>query len=107
MSGAHLIREARMRAGLTQSELAQRAETTQSAIARWERGRVEPSHRTLEQLIVACGFDLHFRLRPRDADAVTAFEPNLQLTPEQRLDQLLQTLSFIEAGRSAMRDADG
>ena len=36
--GADLIREARKRAGLTQRELAERAATTQSSVARWESG---------------------------------------------------------------------
>ena len=43
MSGGVLIREARRRAGLTQVELAHRVGTTQSAIARVERGRTEPT----------------------------------------------------------------
>ncbi|KAA0099672.1 helix-turn-helix domain-containing protein [Mycolicibacterium sp. P1-18] len=36
--GAQLIREARLRAGLTQAVLAQRAGIAQPAIARWEAG---------------------------------------------------------------------
>jgi len=38
---------ARTRAGLTQSELAERMQTTQSTIARLESGRTMPSMRTL------------------------------------------------------------
>ena len=43
---ASAIIEARSRAGLTQEELAARMETSQSAIARLESGRMIPSGRT-------------------------------------------------------------
>lgn len=106
MSAAHVIREARLRSGLTQEELAARIDTTQSAIARWESGKVEPSHRMLVGLIEACGFRFAFRLDPDPVDDL-ALQSNLALTPEQRLDQLLQTLSFIEAGRESLRSTSG
>ena len=40
---------ARLRAGMTQAELAQRMRTTQSTIARLESGRMMPSMRTLSR----------------------------------------------------------
>ena len=46
---------ARTRAGLTQSELAERMHTTQSTIARLESGRILPSMRTLERYAAATG----------------------------------------------------
>ena len=49
MLSHHLIREARRRARLTQSELAMRAGTTQSAVARWEAGRSLPSLEKLQE----------------------------------------------------------
>ena len=52
---ARALIEARSRAGLTQSELAERMETTQSAVARLESGRVLPSTRTLEKIARATG----------------------------------------------------
>src|SRR5215216_6680044 len=39
---ADLIREARLRAGLTQDELAGRSGMQRSVIARWEQGAVQP-----------------------------------------------------------------
>ena len=39
---ARALIEARSRAGLTQSELAERMETTQSVVARLESGRAKP-----------------------------------------------------------------
>ena len=46
---------ARTRAGLTQSELAERMHTTQSTIARLESGRTLPSMRTLTRYAEATG----------------------------------------------------
>lgn len=62
-----LIREARRRAQLLQSELAVRAGTSQSAIARLERGISSPTVATLERLVGAAGFDLRFELVPKSA----------------------------------------
>lgn len=42
--------EARTRAKLTQAELAQRMNTTQSVVARLESGRTRPSTRTLQKI---------------------------------------------------------
>lgn len=50
-----LIREARKRAGLTQTEMAERCGTTQAAISRLERDRVSPNVATLEQMLRAVG----------------------------------------------------
>lgn len=46
---------ARTRAGLTQSELAERMHTTQSTIARLESGRTMPSMRALARYAEATG----------------------------------------------------
>lgn len=46
---------ARTRAGLTQSELAERMHTTQTTIARLESGRTMPSMRTLARYAEATG----------------------------------------------------
>jgi uncharacterized protein len=50
-----LIRHARLEANLTQAELAERAGTSQPAVARYEQGSVEPSMSTFERLLAACG----------------------------------------------------
>ena len=52
---ARAVIEARVSAGLTQEQLAERMETTQSVIARLEGGRTRPSTRTLERLAQATG----------------------------------------------------
>ena len=103
MNAGDLIREARLRARLTQLELAARSGTTQSAISRWERGRSEPGVDTLRRLVEACGQRLEIDLGSADVAPVAGFEENLRLDPTGRLDQLVRTVRFIEAGRRAMR----
>jgi transcriptional regulator with XRE-family HTH domain len=64
--GNDLVREARKRARLTQAELAQRAGTTQSAIARIETGESSPSFDSVLRLVRLCGTDLDIMLVERD-----------------------------------------
>jgi ribosome-binding protein aMBF1 (putative translation factor) len=52
---------ARTKANLTQEELAQRMNTTQSAIARLESGRTAPSTATLRKFAKATGTKLEIR----------------------------------------------
>ncbi len=63
--------EARLGAGLTQAQLAERMETTQSVVARLECGRGNPSTRTLEALARSTGTRLRISFEPVDpfADA--------------------------------------
>ncbi len=59
--------EARLRAGLTQEELATRMRTSRTVIARLESGRVLPSTRTLERLAAATGSRLKISFEPSAA----------------------------------------
>ena len=52
---ARALIEARVGAGLTQAQLAERMKTTQSVVARLEGGRVHPSTRTLGRVAQATG----------------------------------------------------
>lgn len=58
-----LIR-ARMRARLSQAQVAERMGTTESAVSRLESGRSMPSTRTLERYAKATGHSLQIRLKP-------------------------------------------
>jgi transcriptional regulator with XRE-family HTH domain len=62
-----LIADARLRAGLTQSELARRAGMPRSVVNAYERGRREPGAAALDQLLEAAGMRLELapRHRPR------------------------------------------
>ena len=59
-----MLRTARARARLSQSELGRRAGVAQSVISAYEAGARQPSVPTLARLIHAAGFDLDMRLRP-------------------------------------------
>jgi ribosome-binding protein aMBF1 (putative translation factor) len=61
---ASAIIEAKSQAGLTQAELAARMETSQSAVARLESGRMIPSGRTLKRFARATGTRLCIRFEP-------------------------------------------
>jgi transcriptional regulator with XRE-family HTH domain len=89
MRSASLIREARLRAGLTQTELAERTGRDRSVIARWEQAVVAPSLDTLLELVRACGFDLPLELVRYDDDRAARLQKNLLLSPERRVRRLL------------------
>ncbi len=55
---AKLLREARHAAGLTQTELAERLDVSQAAIAKLERQGANPTVETLENVLWATGHRL-------------------------------------------------
>lgn len=57
-TAAGLLRDARVRSQLSQSELARRAGVAQSVISAYESGRREPSLPTLTRLVAATGHEL-------------------------------------------------
>lgn len=87
MGGGDLIREARRRAGLTQAELAERAGTAQSGIARWESGRTAPSLDDVRRVVRLCGLDLEVALVPYDDSDRAQAARLLALTPQQRVER--------------------
>jgi transcriptional regulator with XRE-family HTH domain len=90
---ADLIREARLRARLTQYELAERTGRERSVIARWEQGAVAPSVETLVDLVRACGFDLALELVPYEPSDEERLRKNALLSPERRLQRFLRMSS--------------
>ena len=93
---AALIREARLRAGLTQTQLAERTGRDRSVVARWEQGAVSPSLETLVELIRACGYDLPLELAPYQPIDDQRLRENALLSPERRVEQMLKTLKKTE-----------
>jgi transcriptional regulator with XRE-family HTH domain len=89
-----LIKEARLRAGMTQVELAARLGKAQSAIARWERDEVSPSLETTRDIIRACGLELTFFISRFDDSNVTIIDEHLRMTPAQRFVDLMARVNF-------------
>ena len=81
-----LLRAARTRHGLTQTELAARARTSQAAISRIEREVVSPTVQTLARLFDLVGEKLVLDAQPIDyGHDRTLLRQNLALTPEERV----------------------
>lgn len=93
MTAAQVIREARLRAGLTQAELAERLGRERAQVARWEIGAQEPSFANLRSVVEACGFafriDAEREERPElDAELIVS----VPQAPQQRVQALLERL---------------
>lgn len=98
-----MLREARLRAGLTQTELARRAGTAPSAISRWERGEVEPSLERLKTLVRATGYELTIGLSTADEHDVALIRRCLARSPHQRLTDMVTAVRALSSMASAAR----
>jgi len=101
LSASQLLQTARERAGLTQRQLAKKARTAQSVVARIELGETSPSWSTLARLLKAAGFSLSAGLRrisvdPQLLDDVPRI---LALSPEERLREVAHVSRFLSAAR--------
>jgi hypothetical protein len=94
MMSGDLIKEARLRAGLTQTELGARLGKAQSVIARWERDDVSPSLETVRDVVRACGLDLTFFMSKFDDSNVTIIDQHLRMTPAERFADLMARVRF-------------
>jgi len=115
---ATVLREARRLTGLTQRDLAERAGTSQPAIARIESGLASPTLSTLERLAAAAGYDIKISLVPRpQADPVverykrdvdrTLLRENLKKSVDQRLRSLVELQEVATEVRRAGRRGKG
>ena len=98
---ASLVQVARERAGLSQRELARKARTAQSVVARIELGETSPSWSTLSRLLKAAGFALTASLRRVHVDRQMLDDvPRiLALSPEDRLREVAGVSRFLSAAR--------
>ena len=102
MISGDLIKEARLRAGLTQTELGERLGKAQSVIARWERDDVSPSLETVRDVVRACGFDLTFFMSKFDESNVTIIDQHLRMTPAERFADLMARVKFHDRREQLM-----
>ena len=101
---ASLLRTARTNAGLSQRELARKAKTAQSVVARVELGENSPSWDTLVRLLRATGNRLFAhveRLPVVDPSMLDDVPRILSMTPEQRLEEVAQVSRFVTEARRA------
>jgi transcriptional regulator with XRE-family HTH domain len=83
-----LLREARTGYGISQKELAIRANTTQSAISRIESGKSSPSFETLRELLRLLNADLILDAAARDTGIdATLNELNFGFSPSARIER--------------------
>jgi transcriptional regulator with XRE-family HTH domain len=84
-----LLVQARQASGLSQRELARRARTSQSVVARIESGEASPSWRTIEHLLRCAGFEIQASLLAHAPSHMLDDVPRiLALTAEERLTEL-------------------
>ena len=104
MDVGRLIRETRVAEGLTQSQLAERMGTTQSAIARLESHRSNPRILTLRSAFAAMGrrlaVDGSEPVAPVDESLIV---PHLALTPAERLDAFQASYRNMRSLMSGLR----
>ena len=78
----HALRDLRLRAGLTQREVARRVGLPDTVLSAYERGRRQPSLDTAGRIIDAIGFDVRFTPR---------------LDPDIQARRLVEVLTLAEA----------
>src|SRR2546428_694323 len=99
-----LLLDARRRASLSQRQLARRARTAQSVVARMELGKARPTTETLERLVHAAGFELAVTLRSRavlDRQVLDDVPRILRLSPEDRLREVANLGRLFASARRA------
>jgi transcriptional regulator with XRE-family HTH domain len=102
-----MVRHARLRAGLTQRQLAAKSGIPQESIARIERGRVDPRVGTLDRLLEACEFGLEAMPRLGIGIDRTQFFGLLRSTAAERLAVgIADDRSMIEFRRNLRRVAE-
>ena len=97
MISSQLLREARLRADLTQAELGRRVGKAGSAIGRWERGEALPSLESLRRVINAAGLELAISITRADDHDLALIRRCLSRTPAQRLSDLVHEVNTLAA----------
>ena len=82
--GAGLLRYARLKAGLSQTELGKRAGVARTMVSAYEHDRRQATLPTLMRLLKAAGFELHMQLAPYDDHDDVLRELEQHRSPEER-----------------------
>lgn len=84
---AGLLRTARDKADMTQTQLAEAAGVFKQAVSAYETGRKKPTLPTLQRLIAAAGYEMRIRLEPLD-DHDASLETLMAALPPKRRAEL-------------------
>jgi transcriptional regulator with XRE-family HTH domain len=107
VDSGQILKESRLRAGLTQRRLAELAGLTQPTVARIESGVIQPTFERVVELVRACGLDLDIRVVPLDEDAWTVARRGLELTPDERLDRAVAAVDLMREAGELREGNDG
>jgi transcriptional regulator with XRE-family HTH domain len=88
MNAGHVVRECRLRAGLTLRSLAERSGTSHATISAYETGRKVPNVETLDRIVRAAGYEIDISLARRVRST---------LVGSNRGDELAAVLDLAEA----------
>jgi transcriptional regulator with XRE-family HTH domain len=103
MKAARALRWARLTAGLSQRQLAERSGVPQSTIGRIEVGSIDPRVGTLSRLLRACGFDLDVTERIGQGIDRTLMRPTPPDGAEERLRRVGAEAGNVARLRGATR----
>lgn len=93
-----LLKRARTSASLSQRDLAKKARTAQSVVARIELGTTNPTWTTLKKLMRAAGCEIVpdvRRIAVTDPSVLDDIPRILKLTPEERLREVAHVSRFM------------
>lgn len=101
-NASEILKEARRHAGMSQRELASKAKTAQSVVARIELRETSPTWDTLMRLVKAsgCTFRAFVEAIPKVDRSILDDVPRiLKMTPEERLEEVAQVSRFLASAR--------
>ena len=103
-----LIELARIRANLSQTELARRARTSQAAVSAYESGTKVPSLDTLGRILAAAGFELRMSLAPAEDhdDSLARYLATLPEATRARFEREQQA-RVVKTGKAGKPAATG
>ena len=91
-TAAALLQLARLKAGMSQRQLAERASVPTTMISAYERDRRQPTLETLLRLLRAAGFEMRMTLEPHDPhdDVLASLERNRTPSERKRRDRQIE-----------------
>jgi transcriptional regulator with XRE-family HTH domain len=83
-TAASILALARLKAGLSQRQLGERAGVPATMISAYERDLRQPTLPTLERLLAAAGFELRLHIEPRDLHDEVLASLEARRSPKER-----------------------